>query len=76
MTVLGEEVQQLAETIADKSPLIISLIKKTINHGMDVGITAGLACEKANFALCFATEDNKEGIKAFFEKRKPQFKGE
>ena len=72
---LEEEVEQLAETIASKSPLIIKLAKKTINRGMHTDLTAGLAYEKANFALCFATEDHTEGITAFLEKRKPQFKG-
>ena len=72
---LQEEVQQLAETIADKSPLIISLSKKTINMGIHSEIAAGLAYEKANFALCFATEDHLEGMTAFLERRKPQFKG-
>jgi len=72
---LEEEVQQLAETIASKSPLIIQLIKKAINRGMYTDLAAGLAYEKANFALCFATEDHIEGVTAFLEKRKPQFKG-
>jgi len=72
---LEEEVEQLAETIASKSPLIISLVKKVINKGMYSDLSAGLAYEKTNFALCFATEDHTEGITAFLEKRKPQFKG-
>ena len=72
---LEEEVNQLAETIASKSPLIIKLAKKAINRGMYTDLAAGLAYEKANFALCFATEDRKEGVAAFLEKRKPQFKG-
>ena len=72
---LGEEVNQLAETIASKSPLITKLVKKVINRGMYTDLAAGLAYEKANFALCFATEDHIEGITAFLEKRKPEFKG-
>ena len=72
---LEEEVKQLAETIAGKSPLIIKLVKKAINKGMYTDLAAGLAYEKANFALCFATEDRIEGVTAFLEKRKPQFKG-
>jgi len=72
---LGEEVNQLAETIASKSPLIIKLVKKVINRGMYTDLAAGLAYEKANFALCFATEDHIEGVTAFLEKRKPEFKG-
>lgn len=72
---LEETVNQLAETIADKSPLIISLAKKVINRGMYTDLAAGLSYEKGNFSLCFATEDHKEGITAFLEKRKPEFKG-
>lgn len=72
---LEEEVEQLAETIASKSPLIIKLAKKVINRGMYTDLAAGLAYEKANFALCFTTEDLREGITAFLEKRKPEFKG-
>ena len=72
---LEEEVNQLAETIASKSSLTIKLVKKVMNRGMYTDLAAGLAYEKANFALCFATEDRKEGVTAFLEKRKPQFKG-
>ena len=72
---LEEEVEQLAETIASKSPIIIKLVKRTINRGMYTDLAAGLAYEKSNFALCFATEDHTEGITAFLEKRKPEFKG-
>jgi len=70
-----ETVNQLAETIASKSPLIISLVKKTINKGMYSNLAAGLGYEKAMFSLCFASEDHTEGITAFLEKRKPEFKG-
>jgi enoyl-CoA hydratase/carnithine racemase len=72
---LAETVNQLAEAIADKSPLIISLVKKVMNRGMYTDLAAGLSYEKGNFSLCFATEDHKEGITAFLEKRKPEFKG-
>ena len=72
---LEEEVNQLAESITSKSPLIIKLAKKTINRGMYTDLAAGLNCERLTFALCFATEDRKEGINAFLEKRSPEFKG-
>jgi enoyl-CoA hydratase len=51
------------------------MAKKAINRGMYTDLAAGLSYEKANFALCFATEDHLEGMNAFLEKRKPQFKG-
>ena len=72
---LEEEVNRLAQEIASKSPLILRMVKQVINRGMYTDLAAGLAHERANFALCFATEDRKEGITAFLEKRKPQFKG-
>ena len=72
---LEDTVNQLAEEIASKSSKIISLIKKSINDGMYTDLEAGLSCEKGNFSLCFATEDSKEGLTAFAEKRKPEYKG-
>ena len=72
---LEEEVNKLAKTIASKSPLIVKLAKRVINRGMYTDLATGLAYEKANFALCFASEDHTEGITAFLEKRKPEFKG-
>ena len=72
---LGAEVNQLAETICSKSPIIIKLAKKAINRGMYTDLAAGLSYERTAFALCFATEDHTEGINAFLEKRKPEFKG-
>ncbi|TAK29463.1 MAG: crotonase [Chloroflexota bacterium] len=72
---LEAEVNQLAEAIASKSPLVLRLLKKTINRGMYTDLAAGLSYEKGNFALCFATEDKAEGVEAFLGKRKPQFKG-
>ena len=67
---LEAEVNKLAETIASKSSLIQRILKKTINNGLNTDLPSGLACEKANFALCFDTEDIREGIDAFRNKRK------
>ena len=72
---LEETVNQLAETIVSKSPLIVNIAKKTINRGMYTDLAAGLSYERSNIALCFSTEDQKEGAAAFLEKRKPEFKG-
>ena len=72
---LEEIVNQLAETIASKSSLIISVIKKTVNRGMYTDLAAGLSYEKSNISLCFSTEDHTEGLTAFLGKRKPEFKG-
>jgi Enoyl-CoA hydratase/carnithine racemase len=72
---LEETAVGLAQDIANKSPLIMRLIKKTMNRGMYTDLLAALSYEKSNLALCFASEDSKEGITAFLEKRKPEFKG-
>lgn len=72
---LEETAMGLAENIAGKSPLIMKIIKKTVNVGMYTDLRAGLSYEKSNLALCFATEDHVEGMTAFVEKRKPEFKG-
>ena len=76
MDKLGETVNQLAETIASKSPLIMSTAKKTINRGMYTDLAAGLSYERSNFAFCFSTENQKEGAAAFLGKRTPEFKGQ
>ncbi|MFC1872378.1 enoyl-CoA hydratase/isomerase family protein [Chloroflexota bacterium] len=72
---LDETVEKLASSIAQKSPIAIRLAKSTINHGMYAELAAGLRHESKCFALSFTTEDHNEGIAAFLEKRKPQFRG-
>jgi enoyl-CoA hydratase len=72
---LETTVSELAGTIASKSSLIIKLIKKTINRGMYCDLPSALSYEKSNWSICFATEDHLEGLNAFLEKRKAEFKG-
>ena len=72
---LEETVNQVAEAIVSKSPLIIKYLKKAITRGMYTDLAAGLAYERTQWALCFATEDRHEGIGAFLKKRKAEFKG-
>jgi len=69
------ETKALARKLLSKSSLTLSLAKKAINSGAEMDISSGLDLEAQCFALCFATEGQKEGISAFLEKRKPQFKG-
>ena len=72
---LEETVNELAEIIASKSPVIMKIAKKTVNRGMYTDLASGLSYERSNIALCFSTEDQAEGTAAFLEKRKPEFKG-
>jgi enoyl-CoA hydratase len=64
-----------AAEINSKGPVSVSLAKKVINQGLDESLPVGLELEKGSFALCFSTEDLKEGLGAFLEKRKPEFHG-
>lgn len=71
---LMTEAKELAQKILSKSGVALYLAKKAINGGADMCLSSGLDLEAQCFARCFDTEDHKEGMKAFLEKRKPQFK--
>ncbi len=70
-----EEAKTLAREIASKPPIAVRLAKESILKAFDTTIEAGLEYERKNFYLLFASEDQKEGMKAFVEKRKPGWKG-
>ncbi|MFY0673725.1 MAG: enoyl-CoA hydratase/isomerase family protein [Bacteroidia bacterium] len=70
-----DEAKKMAKTIASMSPLAIEAIKESINQGAESFLQEGLRFERKNFYMLFATEDQKEGMNAFIEKRKPEFKG-
>lgn len=72
---LMDYVMQMAVNIASKGQRAVGLCKAAVNHGMQTDIDQGLAIELDMFALCFAMDDQKEGMKAFVEKRKPNFIG-
>ena len=65
-----------AKLIAKMPPLAAEQIKEVILLGMDASLEAGLALERKANALLFASRDQKEGMNAFIEKRKPTFTGE
>lgn len=73
---LLEEVKKTARRIAQNGPVAVTMAKESVNAGYDLGTEEGEAIEITAWANCFATSDQKEGMGAFLEKRKPQFKGE
>lgn len=71
-----DEVRRIALKIAEKSPLSLLAAKLAIELGSEANIWTGQTLESTLFGLLFTTKDVEEGVKAFLEKRKPQFKGE
>ncbi|OYU96794.1 MAG: enoyl-CoA hydratase [Bacteroidetes bacterium B1(2017)] len=70
-----DEAVKLAKEIAQMSPVAIQLAKESVLKAFESGLQEGLYFERKNFYLTFASEDQKEGMNAFVEKRKPNFKG-
>jgi enoyl-CoA hydratase len=65
---------ELANKIVQKSQLAVRYAKTAINRGIETDLDTGMSIEKDLFGLCFATEDQKEGMGAFLEKRTPEYK--
>ena len=72
---LRERVIVLAARIADKSPIALQMAKEAVKSASRMNLREGLERETDLFALTFTSEDKAEGVRAFFEKRKPDFKG-
>lgn len=70
---LMEECVELAEKIASRGPVAVRLCKEAVNNGMEMDLARACAYEGDLFAICFASEDQKEGMAAFLEKRAPKF---
>ncbi|MFT8871786.1 MAG: enoyl-CoA hydratase-related protein [Sporolactobacillus sp.] len=64
---------EFAKKVMSKSPIGVRLAKASINNGLDVDLEAGLKYEAGLFGVCFATEDQKEGMNAFLNKRPAEF---
>lgn len=69
------EALKLAGEIAARAPLAVRLGKEAVNNAFDTFLADGLADERRAFYLLFSTEDQKEGMQAFIEKRRPDWKG-
>ena len=72
---LRERTMEVARTIAEKSPVTLGIAKRAIRAAYELPLSAGLEQERDLFALAFATEDKIEGVAAFLEKRKPDWRG-
>jgi enoyl-CoA hydratase len=70
-----DEAVKLAKEIALMSPIAIRLAKESVNKAFESGLQEGLFFERKNFYMTFASNDKKEGMSAFVEKRRPDFKG-
>jgi enoyl-CoA hydratase len=69
------EARAWAAEIASSPPLAVRLAKEAVLKSFDTTIEGGLAFERKNFYLLFASEDQKEGMRSFLEKRRPEWKG-
>ncbi|HEU4464660.1 MAG TPA: enoyl-CoA hydratase/isomerase family protein [Gemmatimonadota bacterium] len=72
---LRERTMEVARAIAEKSPVTLGIAKRAIRAAYELPLSAGLEQERDLFALAFATEDKIEGVAAFLEKRKPEWRG-
>ncbi len=70
-----DEAIKLAGEIAGRAPLAVQAAKRMINQSFERGLSDGLTLERDAFYNLFSTEDQKEGMRAFIEKRSPQWKG-
>ena len=72
---LMDYVKKLARKIASRGQVAVRYCKVAVNDGMQTDIDRAMTIEADLFGLCFATDDQKEGMKAFVEKRKAEFIG-
>ena len=70
-----EEAKRVAREIADKGPVATRLAKESVDRAYETPLSAGVEAERRALYLAFASEDAREGLTAFTEKRKPEFNG-
>jgi enoyl-CoA hydratase/carnithine racemase len=72
---LDKAVDEFIQKLLSKSSAVLGIMKLAINKGIEMDLDCALYYEAECFGLAKATEDSEEGLKAFVEKRKPEFKG-
>jgi enoyl-CoA hydratase len=72
---LKEAVEEIIAKLKGKSPAILKLAKIAVNRSLETPLSVGMEIENELFAMCFGTQDQKEGARAFLEKRPPNYKG-
>lgn len=72
---LMDKSHELAETIGSRGVLAVKLCREAVRNGMEMDLTRACRYEADLFSLCFASDEQKEGMQAFLEKRAPKFKG-
>ena len=68
-----EEVMDLAATIAAKPAVALKMAKLAVDHGLNMDLNSALIYEGECFVLSYGSEDGREGLRAFLEKRKPNY---
>jgi enoyl-CoA hydratase len=72
---LLQETFEIAKTISDRAPVAVRLAKEAVNKSFEMSLKDGMDFERRNFYLTFSSADQKEGMKAFIEKREPKYLG-
>ncbi len=72
---LDAEVESMARVMAGKGPIALRYAKEAVNKGLELNLSQGLRLEADLYFLLHSTQDRREGIRAFLEKRPPQFNG-
>jgi enoyl-CoA hydratase len=70
-----DEAMELAQVIAGRPPVAVRLAREAVRSGVETTQRDGMHIERRNYLLLYATQDQKEGMAAFLERRDPQFRG-
>jgi enoyl-CoA hydratase len=75
METLLQETFEIAQVIANRAPVAVKLAKEAVNIAFETSLKDGMEYERRNFYLTFSSKDQKEGMKAFLEKREARYEG-